>query len=100
MGNVKEINIRNRTNYFFDDMININDFDSNLLKIDKKSYKNIDIYHIGYNTMKDFDYVKINSVNPLYLIIDKVDGYIEESNGKNTWFLHLQIKTKKYWQNT
>ena len=45
-------------------MINIKDFDSNLLKIDKKSYKNIDIYYIGYITMKDFDYVRINSVNP------------------------------------
>ena len=53
-------------------------FDSNLLKIDKQSYKNIDIYYIGYITMKDSDYVKINSVNPLYLIIEKVDGYIEE----------------------
>ena len=53
-------------------MINIEDFDSNLLKIDKKSYKNIDIYHIGYITVKGFGYVKINSVNPLYLIIGKI----------------------------
>ena len=78
MGNIKEINIKNRTYYFFDAMINIEDFDSNLLKTDKKSHKSIDIYYIGYMTKKDFDYVKINSVNPLYLIIDKVDGYIEE----------------------
>ena len=63
MGNIKEINIKNRTYYFFDDIINIKDFDSNLLKIDKKSYKNIDIYYIGYITMKDFDYVKVNSVS-------------------------------------
>ena len=62
-------------------MINIEDFDPNLLKIDKKSYKNIDIYYIGYITMKDFDYVKIESVNPLYLFISKVDGHIEEKNG-------------------
>ena len=61
-------------------MINIKDFDPNLLKIDKKSYKNIDIYYIGYITMKDSDYVKIKSVNPLYLIISKVDGYFEEKN--------------------
>ena len=59
-------------------MINIKDFDSNLLKIDKKSYKNIDIYYIGYITMKDSDYVQINSTNPLYLIVDKVDEYTEE----------------------
>ena len=55
-------------------MINIKNFDSNLLKIDKRSYKNISIYYIGYITMKDSDYAKVNSVNPLYLIIGEVDG--------------------------
>ena len=44
MGNIKEINIKNQTYYFFNDMINIKDFHANLLKIDKKSYKNIDVY--------------------------------------------------------
>ena len=77
MGNIKEINTKNRTYYFFDDMISIKDFDSNLLKIDKKSYKNVDIYYIEYIKMKDSDYLKINSVNVLYLIIEKVDGCIE-----------------------
>ena len=81
MGNIKQINIKNKTYYFFNDMINIGDFDSNLLKIDKKSYKNIDIYYIRYITMTDFDYVKINSVNSLYLIVGEGDGYIEEKNG-------------------
>ena len=80
MGNIKEINIKTRTYYFFDDMINIEDFDPNLLKIDKKSYKNINIYYIGYITMKDSDYVKIKSVDPLYSIISEVDGYIKEKN--------------------
>ena len=78
MGNIKEINMKHRTYYFSDEMINIKDFDSDLLKIDKRSYKYIDIYYIGYITMKDSDYVKTNSVNPLYLIIDKADGCIEE----------------------
>ena len=82
MGNIKEINIKSRTYYFFDDIIKIEDFDSNWLKIDRKSYKNIDIYYTGYITMKDSDYVRINSVNPLYLIIDKVDGFIEEKMEK------------------
>ena len=77
MGNIKEINIKNRT-YYFDDMINIKDFDPSLLKIDKKSYKNIGIYYIGYITMKNSDYVKINGVNPLYIIINEVDGSISE----------------------
>ena len=67
---IKGINIKNPTYCFFDDIINIKSSDSDLLKIYKKSYKNIDISYIGYITMKNFDYVKINSVNPLYLIID------------------------------
>ena len=76
MSQIKEINIKNHTYYFFDDMINIKNFDSNQIKIDKNSYKNIIIYHTGYITIKNLSYVKVNSVNPLYLIIDKVDGYI------------------------
>ena len=71
---IKEINIKNRTYQFFDDMINVKNFHSNLLKIDNKSYKDIDFYYIGYITVKDSDYVKINSVNPLYLLIDNVNG--------------------------
>ena len=59
-------------------MIDIKNFNSNLLKIDKKLYKNFDIYYIGYITMKD--HVNIHSVNPLYLIIGEVDEYIEENN--------------------
>ena len=66
-------------------MTKIKDFNPDLIKIEKKSYKNNDIYYIGYITMKDFDYVKINSVNPLHLIIDRVDDYIEEKIGKLHW---------------
>ena len=67
MGYIKEINIKNQNYYFFDDMTNIEDFDPNLLKIDKKSCKNINIYYIGYITMKDSNYVKIKSVYPFHL---------------------------------
>ena len=74
-------------------MINIKNFHANVLKIDKKSYKNIDIYYIGYITVKDSDYVKINSVNSLYLIINEVDGYFEEINGNK--YLTLQVSTDK-----
>ena len=82
MGKVKQIEIKNRTYYFYNDIINIEEFDSNLLKIDKKSYKDIDIYYIGYITIKKIgDCENIYSVNPLYLIIGKVDGHIEEKNG-------------------
>ena len=62
-------------------MINNEEFDSNLLKIGKNTYKNIDIQYIGYITIKKIDdYENICSVNPLYLIINKVDEYIEEKN--------------------
>ena len=79
MGSTKEINTKNRTDYFYDDIINIKDFDSNLLKIDKKPFKNIAIYYIGYITKKDK--YAINSVNPFYLIVHEVDGFIEEQEG-------------------
>ena len=55
MGSIKETNIKNCTYYFFNDMINIEDFDSSLLKTDKKLYKNIGIYCIGYMTVKEID---------------------------------------------
>ena len=65
-------------------MINLKNFESNLLKIDKKHYKGIDIYYIGYITIKKIgDCENIYSVNPLYLIIGKVDGHIEEKIGVN-----------------
>ena len=81
MGNIKQINIKNSTYYFFNDMINIKKYDLNLPKIDKKSYKSIDIYFIRYITMKCIsDYENINSVNSLYLIINKAGGCIEERN--------------------
>ena len=65
-------------------MINIKKFASSLLKIDKKSYKNIDIYYIGDIPMKHSKYMNIRSVNPLYLIIDEVDGSIDEKMKINT----------------
>ena len=65
---VKDIDIKSRTYYFFNDIINIKNFDPNNIKIDEKSYKNIFIYHIRYVTIKDSKYIKIYSVNPLYLI--------------------------------
>ena len=79
MGEVKQINIKNRTYYFYNDIIDLKNFDARLLKVDKKSYKNIGIYNIGYITIKKIDDCKnIYSVNPLYLLIDHASGYIEE----------------------
>ena len=82
METIKQINIKNRTYYFYRDIINIEYFDLSMLKLDKKSYKDIGIYNIGYITIKKIgDCKNINSVNPLYLRITHVSGYIEEING-------------------
>ena len=60
-------------------MINIEVFDSNLPKIDKESYKYINIHYIGYITIKRInDYENIYTVNLLYMIIGEVDGHIKE----------------------
>ena len=59
MGEVKQIDIKNRTYYFHNDKININDFNARLSKIDKKSFKVISIYYIGYITIKKLMIVKI-----------------------------------------
>ena len=96
MGNIKRINIKKQTYYFFDDMINIANFDPNLLKINKKQYKNIDIYYTVHITKKVSDYVKINSVNPLCMIIDEVDRHFEEKNRNKYLILGSTDKKKKY----
>ena len=82
MREVKQINIKNRTYYFYNDIIDLKDIEPNLLKVDKKSYKSIDMYYIGYITFKKIvDYESIYTVNPLYLRINHTSGYIEEKNG-------------------
>ena len=58
----------------FNDIIIMKKIDPNNIKIDKKSYRNIPIYYIGYITIKNLKYVNINSVNLLYLVFSKVDG--------------------------
>ena len=81
-GEVKKIEIKNRTYYFYNEIINLKNFESNLLKIDKKHYKNIGIYYIGYIIIKKIDDCEsIYSVNPLYLIVNHANGYTEEKNG-------------------
>ena len=76
MGETKQINIKNRTYYFYNDQINLKNFDTRLLKTDKKDSKEIDIYYIGYATIKEIgDYN--NSVNPLYLMLNEIIGHFE-----------------------
>ena len=83
MGKVKWIEIKNRTYYIYSDIINIKEFNPRLLKKDKKSYKDIDIYYIGYMRIKKIGGCEnIYGVNPLYLITGKIDGHIKKHNGK------------------
>ena len=87
MGTIKQIDIKNRTYYFYNNMINIKNFNVRLLKIDKKSYKDISIYNIGYFTIKKIDdRENIYSVNPLYLLINHANGYIEKK-GVNKYLI-------------
>ena len=82
MGNkFKDIDIKNRTCYVFDDMNKIKNLDPDKIKMDNKRYKNIFIHYIGYVTVKNLKYIKINSANPLYFVINKLNRYIEENNG-------------------
>ena len=111
MGEAKQIIIKNRIYYFYNDMINLKDLESSLLKIDKKHYKGINVYYIGQITIKKIDdYESIYSVNPLYQQVNDVNGYIEEKNGnkyltfddsvnqneellKDMWMLGMEFKT-------
>ena len=95
---VKDINIKNRAYYFFNDNINIENFDPNSIKTDEKSYKDILICYIGY--VKTKEYIKMYSVNPLYLIFKYASGYFEEIN-QNKYIVLVPTneskgKNKKY----
>ena len=62
-------------------MISIKNFDPVLIKIGKKSYKGIGIYNIGYIAIKKIDDCEnIYSVNPLYLLVNHANGYIEKKD--------------------
>ena len=77
---VKYIEIKS----FFNDTINMKNFDLNNIKVDEKSYENIFIYYTGYMTIKDLKDIKINNVNLSYLVFSKMNEYFEEIN-KNKW---------------
>ena len=70
---IKDIDIKNRRCYFFNDIINIKNFDPNKVKTDTNWHKNTLIYYIGYVTIQDSKYVQINNVNPLYLTINNMN---------------------------
>ena len=75
----RQLNIKDRSYYFYNDLINVLNFEASSFKIDKKSWKDIDIYFIGYADKKpDWN---VNSGNTSYLIINRVYGSVSEKNG-------------------
>ena len=94
MGEVKQVNVKNRT-YYFCNIIDLKDFNARLLKVNKNSYKSINIYYIGYITiLKIDDYESIYCVNPLYLHINHASGYTEEKNG-NKYLIFNSVDENK-----
>ena len=75
----RQSNIKNRTYYFYNDLINVLNFEASNLKLDKKTWKDIDIYYVGYVDKNPNG--NVNSVNPLYLTINRVYGIVSEKNG-------------------
>ena len=95
MGKLNKLTLKIETYYFYNDQINLKDFDASLLKIDKKDYNEIDIYYIGYAIVKrNANCNNINSVNPLYLMIDKMIGHFEEKSG-NKYLVLDDVNEKK-----
>ena len=81
MKSIRQVNIENRQDYFFNDMTNINDFDASLLNIDEVLFKSNEL------VMYDIKYIKnLNSLNSLYLVFNNLDAYIEES-GENIYLI-------------
>ena len=87
MATTKLLNIKIRTYYFWNDLINLKDFNLQLLKLNKKSSMDISIYYIGYVTKKP-EY-NIDSVNPLYLLINELNGFFEEKEGSK--YLNISL---------
>ena len=92
----KQIDIKNRTYYFYNDINDLENFNAKLLKIDKKSYKGIGIYNVGYDKKKEIgDCMNINSINHLYLNITHSNGYIEEKGVNKFLLLDSTVENKE-----
>ena len=77
----KQLDIKNNSYYFYNDLINLSNFSMNNLNLDKKTWKDIDIYYIGYvDKSKPEDWC-VNSVNPLHLMINRVFCSVGEKDG-------------------
>ena len=82
---IELLKIKTKTNYNWDDIVYINDFDSNLLEVIKRESKiGANIYYIGYVLNPIYDY---NTINPLHFVINRLIGYVEEIEGSDDKYL-------------
>ena len=96
METIKQINIKNRTYYFYNDIINLDEFDESRIRVDKKDFNDIDIYYLGYKHKKKISECNIiNSVNPLYLKITDMKGQFEKGKD-DAWYLVISDKDDVY----
>ena len=87
MGELKQINIKNRTYYFYSDIIDLDEFDESKIKVDKKDFNDIDIYYLGYEHKKKISECNvINSINPFYLRTVDMNGQFEKGKD-DAWYL-------------
>ena len=96
MGTTKEINIKNQTYYYYNDIIDLDEFDGTEIKADKKDFNDIDIYYLGYeykNKITECNVIK--SVNPLYLRIVDIKGQFEKGKD-DVWYLVISDKGYVY----
>ena len=77
----KQLDIKNKTYYFYNDLINVSNFEPDNLKLNKKTWRDIDIYYIGYVDKGKPSELGVNSVNPLYLIVNKAFCFVGEKDG-------------------
>ena len=96
MGSTKEINIKNQTYYFYNDIIDLDEFDESKIKVDKKDFNDIDIYYLGYEYQKKITECNVmKSVNPLYLRIVDIKGQSEKGKD-DAWYLVIFDKDDVY----
>ena len=89
MRTIKQVNIKNRQNYFFNDITNITDFDLSLLNVDSLSFRDDDLI------IYDIKYIKnLNGLNSLYLVFNNLHAYIEKS-GENKYLIFASTDKNK-----
>ena len=92
----KEMNMKNRTYYYYNDVVDLDEFDKSKIKVDKKDFNNSDIYYLAYEYKKKITECNIiRSVNPLYLRIVDIKGQFEKGKD-DAWYLVISDKDDVY----